>query len=212
MTVPPTVWIEGPPLLFSLFLEPEKRDGRSLVAASDPYRPTSHLFHIHDKIVGTRFLVDTGTEVSIIPASFFDCRSRVQTTSLQAVNASPIKTYDKKSLTLNLGLRRRFQWLFWIADVSYAIIGANFFQNFNIWVDMTHRRLIDATTHLQVSGIASQAPALSPTFSKPPSNSFASLLEKYPDLIKPHKISELTKLDITHHIVTTGPPVHCRPR
>lgn len=102
--------------------------------------------------------------------------------------------------------------MFWVADVSYAIIGADFLRNFNIWVDMTQRRLIDATTHLQVSGIASRAPALSPTFGKPPSNSFARLLENYPDLINPHNIGEVPKHDVTHHIVTTGPPVHCRPR
>ncbi|KAH6944735.1 hypothetical protein HPB50_004630 [Hyalomma asiaticum] len=30
-------------------------------------------------------------------------------------------TYEKKSLTLDLGLNRRLQWLFCIEDVGYAI-------------------------------------------------------------------------------------------
>lgn len=48
------------------------------MAASDPYQPASRLFHVRDKISGTRFLVDTGAEVSVIPACTFDRRNRTK--------------------------------------------------------------------------------------------------------------------------------------
>lgn len=182
------------------------------MAASDPYQPTSRLFHVRDKISGTRFLVDTGAEVSVIPASTFDRRNRTQTSSLQAVNASLIATYGQKSLTLDLGLRRRFQWLFWVADVEHAIVGADFLRNFNLLVDMKNKRLIDSSTKIYVSGVLSRAPTLSTTFVKPPASEFTRILQKYPDLTKPRNFEETPKHDVTHHILTTGPPVHCRPR
>ena len=57
----------------------------------------------------TYFLVDTGSEVSAIPPSLTDPADKL---TLMAVNDTPIRTYGKRSLTLNLGLRRPFPWIF----------------------------------------------------------------------------------------------------
>ena len=43
-----------------------------------------------------------------------------------AVNDTPIRTYGKRSLTLNLGLRRSFPWIFIIAKVQKPILGADY--------------------------------------------------------------------------------------
>ena len=82
------------------------------------------------------FLIDTGTEVSVLPTSPAECRQQRTDFSLVAVNGATIPTYEKHSLTLNLGLRRTFRWVFIIASVHIPIIGANFLRHFSLLLDM----------------------------------------------------------------------------
>ena len=84
-------------------------------------RQANHLFHMIDKTSGVRFLVDTGAEVSAIPPSRTERKHSQQAFTLQAVNNTAITTYGYKSLTLDLGLRRTFRWIFVIADVQNPI-------------------------------------------------------------------------------------------
>lgn len=81
-----------------------KRSGQSLVATSTGQQP-SRLFYVTDKHSGSRFLVDTGAEASVIPPSPAERKHRQERSSLQAVNGTPIATYGSRSLTLDLGLR-----------------------------------------------------------------------------------------------------------
>ncbi|BHF82425.1 hypothetical protein SprV_0802556300 [Sparganum proliferum] len=114
--------------------------------AAGPSRP-SRLFYVNDKSRGLRFLVDTGAEVSVI-APLRRHRLKPSQFSLQAANSTTISTYGQRSLTLDLGLRRHFQWVFIEADVESPIIGADFLSSFVLTVDVRHRRLTDTTTQL----------------------------------------------------------------
>ncbi|BHF76142.1 hypothetical protein SprV_0501924000 [Sparganum proliferum] len=114
--------------------------------AAGPSRP-SRLFYINDKSSGLRFLVDTGAEVSVIPP-LRRHRLKPSQFSLQAANSTTISTYGQRSLTLDLGLRRRFPWVFIEADVKSPIIGADLSSSFGLTVDVRHRRLSDTTTQL----------------------------------------------------------------
>ena len=107
-----------------------------------PSTSSSHLFFLSDRTTHTRFLVDTGSEVSVIPPSRTDQNSS-DTLTLTAVNNTPISTFGKRSLTLNLGLRRSLPWIFIIADVRNPIISADFLRHFALLVDMQNRKLID---------------------------------------------------------------------
>uniref|UniRef100_A0A1X7VY68 Uncharacterized protein n=1 Tax=Amphimedon queenslandica TaxID=400682 RepID=A0A1X7VY68_AMPQE len=60
-----------------------------------------------------------------------------QKLTLQAANGTCITTYGKRSLTLDLGLRRSFQWVFIVADVAVPILGADFLRHFGLVVDMS---------------------------------------------------------------------------
>ena len=101
-----------------------KLPGRSLEATSvTGQTPLGRLLYITDQSSGTRFLVDTGPEVSVIHPRAGDRKCTMDSLILQAVNNTPIPTYGTRSLTLNLGLR---QWVFVIADVQRPIIGADF--------------------------------------------------------------------------------------
>lgn len=57
-----------------------------------------------DKHTGTAYLIDTGVDVSVVPATRTD-RREVSDLVLYAANGSTIHTFGKGTLTLNLGLR-----------------------------------------------------------------------------------------------------------
>ena len=113
----------------------------------------SPLFFVTDRPTGTRFLVDTGADVSVIPSSLSEKRNP-SPIILQAVNNSPIPTYDEKSIALDLGLRRKIRWIFLIADVPVANFGADFLASFGLKVDMRHMKFIDTNTNFSINGIS----------------------------------------------------------
>ena len=173
----------------------------------------SRLFFIKDRASGLRFLVDTGAEISVIPPSNTERKHRQDKLSLQAANNTTIATYGSRSLTLNLGLRRTFRWVFVIADVQNPILGADFLRSYNLIVDVGRRQLLDALTQLTIQGVASSAaspsPSLLPTNMD---NQFTSLLKEFPSVTQPITTEQPVKHNVTHHIVTTGPPTNARPR
>ena len=134
-----------------------------------------------DRSTGLRFLVDTGAEVSVVPPSRTERKNQQNGFSLQAVNNTAIATYGKGSLTLDLGLRRTFRWVFVIADVKNPILGADFLRNYSLLVDMRRNRLSDALTQLKVQGIASHVLSPSPTvLPRRPLTEFESILSESP--------------------------------
>ncbi|XP_029637974.1 uncharacterized protein LOC115213179 [Octopus sinensis] len=160
----------------------------------------------------TRFLVDIGAEVSIIPISNTSGKRKETSVCLQAVNHSPIPTYGEQSLTLNIGLRRTFQWVFVVAKLPTPILGADFLHHFGLLVDIKNRRLVDTTTKLTVRGIAARMDTVSPTVMLTTTTRHSSILNEYPDVARPVFHNQPIKHDVTHHIKTNGPPVAARPR
>ncbi len=79
------------------------------------------------------------------------------------MNDTPISTYGKRSLTLNLGLRRSLPWIFIIADVQKPILGADFLRHFELLVDVNRKQLIDTKTQLHIQGILSVDSSLQPS-------------------------------------------------
>ena len=150
-----------------------KLPGRTLAATGAAGRSLSRLFYVRDTHTGTQFLVDTGSEDSVIPPSPSDRKHPPDKLTLMAVNNTPIPTYGKRSLALNLSLRRSLPWIFIIADVQKPILGADFLQHFGLLVDVKQRQLTDATTHLHVQGIlsthSSPSPSIRPKHSDNPS-------------------------------------------
>ena len=138
------------------------------------------------------------------------CATNIQ---LQAVNKSPIKTFGQRSVTLDLGLRRVFRWIFVVTDIPTPILGADFLDNYGLLVDIKHRRLIDTTTTLTVQGAGTYTGIISPVYVKQDtSDRFHSLFRESPDITRPvYKHSEV-KHTTTHHIQTRGPPASARPR
>ena len=133
--------------------------------------------------------------------------------TLQAVNNTSIKTYGKRSLTLDLGLRRTFRWVFVIADIKRSIVGADFLRHFGLLVDMRHHRLSDVVTHLHIHGITCDTTSPSPSLlPRQPTSVYGNILAEFPFLTQPYTSEVPVKLEVTHHIETTGPPVAARVR
>lgn len=133
---------------------------------------------------------------------------------MKAVNGSEIATFGVRSLTLNLGLRRTFRWVFVVADVKQPILGADFLHHFSLAVDMRHRTLSDPATKLRVYGISSCQPSSTgiSRLQLDPDNAFLRLLEEYPAVTQANASDRPVKHNVTHHITTTGPPVFTRTR
>ena len=190
-----------------LFLQCSKagQTPAKLVATGTTSLLPSHLFFITDNNSAYRFLVDTGAEVSVLRPTRTDRKHPQEGCNLLAVNGSSIPTYGKRSLTLNLGLRRVFRWIFIVANVQAPILGADFPHYFSLLVDIKHSHLIDTTTQLRVQGIASQTTSPSPSFLPlQPTNIFTSIIAKYPAVFQPHFNIQPVVHDVTHHIQTSG--------
>ena len=163
---------------------------------------TCRLLHVTDHTNKLSFLVDTGAEVSVIPASRAD-RKHQQDFSLSAVNNTSIATFGKRSLSLNLGLRRTFRWIFVVADVQKLIIGADFLHHFGLLVDLTQQRLIDTRTQLNIRCLtatheSSPSPKLTCNIDR---NEFELLLAEFPEITRVHNYHSCpVQHNITHHI------------
>nr|VZI15659.1 unnamed protein product [Spirometra erinaceieuropaei] len=183
----------------------------STAAGSVANLHTRRLF-LWDRVAGAKFLVDSGAEVSVVPPTPAERKTR-SFFCLTAANNSSIPTFGQCSITLDLGLRRIFRWVFIIADVSVALIGADFLAHFNLLVDLKNRRLVDCITDLHARCQSDVNPCVNPLTVMPISDCpFHSLLRQFPRLTNPSFREVDIKHTVTHHISTNGPPKSCRPR
>ena len=188
-----------------------KRLGRSLSATSIAGHLPSRLLYISDRKTGRRFLVDTGAEVSVIPPTAAD-RKHKQELGLRAVNGSPIPSCGTRSITLDLGLRRVFRWIFIVADIQTPILGADFLREYGLLENLRQGRLLDATTSLQSKGIIYHIASPSPSLTQLHDTEYHAILAEFPSVTKPCTSPRPVCHTVTHHIWTTGPPVHSRAR
>ena len=116
-------------------------------------------------------------------------------------------------MTVRIGLRRTFRWVFVIADVSHAILGADFLRHFGLMVDLRAQCLRDSSTSLSVAGVATAFSSLNLAISRPdPPSRYDEILSEFPDITQPLYRDCPVKHDVVHHIDTRGPPVFARPR
>ena len=189
LLVPPKVWQQGKEVQPTLrFYPAAKRPGQPLAATDASGHNICRLLHVTDRISKRNFLVDTGAQVSIIPPTRSDRLRKRESFTLSAVNGSTIATYGQRSLTLNLGLRRTFRWIFIIADVSKPLLGADFLHHFGLLVDMAHGKLVDTHTHLSIH---TEGTPPSPTTTTPShAQVYSSLLSEFPDLPRIHNYQD----------------------
>ena len=186
---------------------------RRLNTAIDAGPQTSRLFFIRDTNSGLSFMVDTGAEISVIPPTANERRTPTPEIILQAANKTRINTFGQRSLTLNIGLRRNFRWIFTVADLEVAIIGIDFLKHFGLLVDARNAQLIDRDTKLTTAGTITQQRSLH--LIKAPcttSTSYRDILELHPTVTQSACQPTQTPHGVTHTISTKGAPTFARPR
>ena len=188
----------------------KKRLGQPVQSATGPGTTTSRLFYIPEPNSKLKFLVDTGAVISLLPANALDRKWVDPALTLQAANGSIIKTYGRRTLRLNLGLRRDFPWSFTVADVATPILGFDFLSHYQLNINAARQLLVDSTTELKVNGITSKEEALSPVFclQSVPKEYQKTLVQQHGKLLYPAKEADGPAHDITHHIITKGPPTN----
>ena len=110
------------------------KPGKSLIRQPEETRCSgdhkiSRLLFVRDHTTGIRFLVDSGVQISIIPATETDKKKSSHKFTFQAIKKSLIKTHTQRCLTLNSSLRRAFTHIFVITDVEKAIWVQIFYTN-----------------------------------------------------------------------------------
>lgn len=175
-----------------------------------------NLFFVNDRMSGQRFLVDTGAEVSVLPASASQRQNRNclsnSSCPLTAANGSKIQTFGTHTVCLQLG-GSRYKWPFVLAAVERPLLGADFLRKYGLLVDVRGQRLIHSETFNSV-------PLSSITCSSPPklsalsadSNAWQTLLAQFPSLTAPTFSQSENKHGVVHFIPTNGPPLHSRAR
>lgn len=142
--------------------------------------PSSKRLHVRDTKTGRVFLVDSGAEVSVLPAHP-SIRKNPSNCRLYAANDTPIDTYGETFCTLDLGLRRPISLNFIIAAVPNAILGADILNRYGLLIDLRNRRLVDSLTSLHTIGVVKQAQSL-PIHSVASDSRCAQLLAEFPDI------------------------------
>ena len=190
-----------------------KQSGQQLGVTSIAGHTQSRLVYILDRASsGLKFLIDTGVEVNVVPR-LHTHRKTQKGPSLQAINNTSIPTHGTCLLTLNLGLRHTFKWVFIIADTFKAILSADFFEALWFSVDMQLHCLLDPLTHLKVQGIASLVTSslVLSLLSRQPKSDYQRILMDFPTITNPYNGNVEIKHNVTNHIETRGLTVRVKP-
>ena len=171
----------------------------------------STLLFVLDVVSRRQFLVDTGAEICVFPASEAQLRGPASGPHLVAANGSAIRAFGHRQINFSFG-NRSFSWRFTIADVPHPIIGADFLCEHALLVDMKNHKLVDGRTLDSISLQA--APNSSPVLqlSTASSGEFAYLLAEFPKITQPNFTLAVPSHNMLHYIPTNGSPVHARAR
>lgn len=176
-------------------------------------KPCSSNLLLKCKNSGDTFLIDSGATISVVPLSFASRPAFVKKAgvSLKAANGTAIRTTGSWHHNLSLPNLPQHTWTFVVADVATPIIGADLLRDWGLVVDFANNSVTQSSRQAewqQVNNI---------TIDKTPP-AVVQLLQEYKDVFAtsleglPPVPSKIDQLDVSHHIVTQGPPLHCMPR
>ena len=169
------------------------------------------------------FLVDSGADVSVFPASPSQKKNSPSSVTLRAANGSSILTFGRRDIFLALpGLNVVHQFL--LADVQKPILGSDFFRSNGLLIDIARQRLVkDVVPDSASSSAAVIVKARPAVFAAglyglrcgPSFSSVDSVFAAFPAVTTPaasYDSSVPAKHGVYHTIPTSGPPVFARAR
>lgn len=192
------------------FLGKRSRQSVTATVTDCPEKPRRLL--ITDKVSKVQFLIDTGADLCVFPKLLMPGRLAPTDYVLTAANGSTIKTFGTKTLKLDFGLRRQFVWKFTVAEVTKPIIGVDFLHHFGLLVDIRNQQLQDKLTSCTAKGSRSYGYDSSIKVVQG-GTKWHTLLQEFPEILKPIGTTTEIRHSTLHHIKTTpGPPISSRPR
>lgn len=157
-----------------------------------------------------KFLVDTGSAVSILPAGAFEKKTLQPSFDLLAANGSTIGTYGTVFSSINLHSSLELQWTFIVADVAEAILGMDFLHKNGFHLDLKRKQLLHQPSNTKIKGKPGMSSSIRVSRVQQPS-AFHNLLDEFPELIQldcgPNMMS-----GVEHHIETFGAPAYSKCR
>ncbi len=192
-----------------------KRIVGTVNAVGQPQKSTSPRLFVRDRRSNLRFLIDTGSDVSIIPRSLLKKVDVGINYLLQAANESKIQVYGIKLLELDFGLSKQYKWNFIIAEVATPILGADFMEVHGLLPDLNKKILIDSTTLVSTPCVSqpSKQPSVYLVTDLPEvKEEIRQLLQQYPKLMQPPQYIDEPNHNTVHYINTRGTPVYQKSR
>ena len=104
------------------------------------------LIFVTDAISGCRFLVDTGSSISLIPRSYTPRQNHfsLPTSTVMSLQARELQIFGIYHAKLDLGFSRLYSFDFHVFDWDYGILGSDFLHKFNFNIDMSSHILSEA--------------------------------------------------------------------
>ena len=165
-----------------------------------------------DVRTGSKWLVDGGALISILPPTSTQRLKGPVEAKLRAANGTEILCYGTINDTIQIG-KQSFNHEFVLADVQSKILGADFLaQNY---LAPNHRDAVLINLQDYSTLPAEHARGLKSVpinFVNQIDDPFYSLLDKFPEICTPSFTLKDPLHGVRHHIPTTGPPVQARAR
>ena len=155
------------------------------------------LFRVHDFISGLEFLVDMGSQVSILPPSDWDHQHSPCGLLLVAANGATIATFGSRFRSLCFG-SSQFSWSFVVAEVMQPILGADFLSANSLLVDVRRRRLVHAETFESVTVFPASTSSLHVSAVAASNNAVKDILATRPQLTTPNFANPIPAHGVKH--------------
>ena len=165
---------------------------------------------VKDMVSGFRCLLDSGSQVSLWPAS--SNRPPVSSCNLRllAANGSRIKAFGLAKKQIKIG-RESYTFDFVIADISRPIIGIDFLQHYKMAIDFAGRQLLHSGTATAFSTVL-RVTVCGVNVISDIRQTAEQLLLQFPEITDVSKATRSHKHGVECHIRTTGPPIKTPPR
>ena len=160
---------------------------------------------------GKQCLLDSGSQISLWPASNPCKQTRAVNFQLVAANGTPIKSFGSSSRKIQIG-DKTYTFKFVIADITRPILGMDWLQRFKISLDLANRRLLHSGTFTAFSSAAGRPAISGVNVVHKTSTAFECLLKEFPEVMDVERATRAFKHDVECHIRMVGPPVRTPPR
>ena len=181
-------------------------------AAVTPNNSHSDLLFVHDVVTKTKWLIDGGAVLSILPPTAADRVKGPTDVQLQAANGTKIPCYGTKDTVITLA-DRKISFPVTVAEVKQPILGADFLAHSYLAPNHRDGTLVDLKDHsvLRVN-FENEAEPIRVMHVSHTTDPFYQLLDSYPNLSNPSFRVKDVDHGVFHFIPTEGPPVQSRAR